>query len=219
MAQANDKEWAKGLHISMSGLIGAGKSTLAADLAHKLNLPLYQEKVSDNQCLEKFYTDQERYGFLLQISLLTQRLNDQHKLAWSESGGVQDRSIYEDIVFCRMLHESGKMSDLEFETYLKHWKTVSTQLPIPDIIVHLQVSPKECMWRIAERGRDMEGGITLDYLTRLNSEYERFLEEISKKIFVISIDWSVFKSTDKVIAAIKKVWENAGNLHHISVRE
>ncbi len=40
---------------AVSGLIGAGKSTLATALAKKLNLPVYYEPVSDNEYLEDFY--------------------------------------------------------------------------------------------------------------------------------------------------------------------
>jgi len=36
------------LFIGISGLIGAGKSTLASALAKELNLPVYYEPVTDN---------------------------------------------------------------------------------------------------------------------------------------------------------------------------
>ena len=50
-----------GLFIGISGLIGAGKSTLATALAKELNLPVYYEPVVDNVYLADFYKDMAKY--------------------------------------------------------------------------------------------------------------------------------------------------------------
>ena len=43
--------------IGISGLIGAGKTTLARELGKVLNLPVYYEPVVENEYLEDFYRD------------------------------------------------------------------------------------------------------------------------------------------------------------------
>lgn len=217
MEQPRDNSWAKGLNIALSGLIGAGKSTLARSLSEELGLQLIEEQVEDNECLKLFYKNRPEYAFVLQISLMVQRLRQQHSQAWTKQGSVQDRSFYEDMVFCRLLRDEGSMTEVEYQTYVALCEVVTKQLPPPDFIIHLQVSPKEALERIKERARGMETGIELDYLTRLSVEYNKFNEEISKRVFVISIDWSVYRSTDKVIETIKRVWENSGNLHRVVV--
>ena len=58
------------LFISISGLIGAGKSTLATKLAEKMNLPCFYEPVIDNTYLADFYKDPARYSFPLQVKHL-----------------------------------------------------------------------------------------------------------------------------------------------------
>lgn len=58
------------LFISISGLIGAGKSTLATKLAEKMELPCFYEPVMDNAYLGDFYRDPARYSFPLQVSFL-----------------------------------------------------------------------------------------------------------------------------------------------------
>ena len=58
----------KDLFISISGLIGAGKSTLATKLAEKMDLPCFYEPVIDNAYLGDFYRDPARYSFPLQVS-------------------------------------------------------------------------------------------------------------------------------------------------------
>ncbi len=55
------------LFISISGLIGAGKSTLATKLGERMNLPVFYEPVIDNIYLSDFYKDPSRYSFPLQV--------------------------------------------------------------------------------------------------------------------------------------------------------
>ncbi|HIN84977.1 MAG TPA: deoxynucleoside kinase, partial [Myxococcales bacterium] len=43
--------------IGIAGMIGAGKSTLCAELAKHLKLPAYYEPVEDNEYLADFYRD------------------------------------------------------------------------------------------------------------------------------------------------------------------
>jgi deoxyadenosine kinase len=58
------------LFITISGIIGAGKSTLATALADKLNLPVFYEPVKDNSYLADFYGDIAKYAFPMQVWLL-----------------------------------------------------------------------------------------------------------------------------------------------------
>ena len=53
------------VYISLAGLIGAGKTTLATALGEELGLPVHFEPVSDNVYLQDFYKDMRRYGFPL----------------------------------------------------------------------------------------------------------------------------------------------------------
>ena len=63
-----DQRNSNDLFISISGLIGAGKTTLADRLAEKMNLPCFREPVIDNAYLADFYKDPARYSFPLQVS-------------------------------------------------------------------------------------------------------------------------------------------------------
>lgn len=50
--------------------VGAGKSTLATELAKLMDLPCYYEPVKDNEYLGDFYKNPARYSFPLQVNYL-----------------------------------------------------------------------------------------------------------------------------------------------------
>ncbi len=64
----DQKNSSSDLFISISGMIGAGKTTLATKLGEKMNLPCFFEPVIDNTYLEDFYKDPSRFSFPLQVS-------------------------------------------------------------------------------------------------------------------------------------------------------
>ena len=59
--------------LVIEGNIGSGKTTLAKMLAADLNAKLILEQFADNPFLPKFYKDQERYSFPLELSFLADR--------------------------------------------------------------------------------------------------------------------------------------------------
>ena len=59
--------------IGISGLLGAGKTSLATELGKVLNLPLYYEPIIEKEYLEDFYKEMKRYSFSFQVYLLNCR--------------------------------------------------------------------------------------------------------------------------------------------------
>jgi len=188
-----------GRYISLCGMIGAGKTTLAAALGERLSLPVHYEPVADNAYLSDFYQDMKRWSFPLQVYLLDKRFRQQQQILWDERGGVQDRTIYEDAVFAKMLLDSGMMEAREHETYTSLLEAMSRFMAKPDVIVYLDVSPEESLRRIRLRDREVETGITLEYLTSLHAAYEEFVCDISRTTRVIRVDYSSFLTTDAVV--------------------
>jgi deoxyadenosine kinase len=173
--------------ISFSGLIGAGKSTIAENISRFAELKLYKEPVESNPYLSLFYADKAKHSFQLQIYLLKERFRQQQQIIWSEEGGVQDRSIYEDLVFARMLTKAGFMSELDLATYTDLFWVMARFMKTPSTLVFLEISPELALARIRERGRECEAGITLEYLQQLRAEYDIFLAEISDIVKVLRV--------------------------------
>jgi deoxyadenosine kinase len=202
--------------IGISGVIGAGKSTLATALAKRLDLPVYYEPVQDNEYLADFYSDIPKYGFAMQVYLLNKRFKQQQEIIWNGKGGVQDRTIYEDSIFAKMLRDSGLMAERDYQTYVSLFQNMSNFMKKPNVIVHLDVSPEESYRRIQMRNRGCESGITLDYLRNLHVAYATFIREISKMIPVIKVDYETFRSVEEMAVAIVREYEQLSTVRSIS---
>ena len=204
------------LFIGISGIIGAGKSTLATALGKALDLPTYYEPVDDNEYLADFYKDIRRYSFQMQIYLLNRRFHQHQQIIWHGRGGVQDRTIYEDPIFAKMLRDQELMDPRDYETYISLFQNMSHFMCKPNLIVYLDVSPEISLSRIESRGRGCEQTISLDYLQALYAEYERFLAEISRVIPVLRVGWNEYKDVEELARAITAGYAHTSFLRDIT---
>ena len=202
------------LFIGIAGIIGAGKSTLAAALGKHLDLPVYYEPVADNEYLADFYRDTKQYSFATQIYLLNRRFQQHQEIIWRGGGGVQDRTIYEDAVFAKMLVDIGLMDERDYRTYVSLFRHMSNFMCRPNVIVYLDVKPERSLERVRSRSRDVETGITLEYLTALHGEYESFIAGISRTVPVIRVDWDRFRDVEEMAVVIEREYLDASFLRN-----
>lgn len=188
-------------YIGIAGTIGVGKSTLTVELAKALNFDPILEEVDGNPYLNAFYGDMKSYGTMMQVWLLNHRFRQHREFVTRISlgrirGVVQDRTIWEDTIFARMLnaHPDKIISDLDYNTYLDLFDNmVLRELVFPQILIYLQCSPETALKRIASRGRVMEKTITLEYLTYLQSNYDQFISEMEQAgVRILRLDWKEF---------------------------
>lgn len=192
------------LFIGIAGMIGAGKSTLAKSLGDLLGIDVYYEPIADNEYLEDFYRDTRRYAFATQIYLLNRRFQQHQEIIWRGRSAVQDRTIYEDSIFAKMLADTGLMEERDYRTYLTLFRHMSNFMCKPNLIVFLDVSPEGSFERIQSRGRDMEKVITLEYLTALHRGYQEFIQEISRVLPVIRVEYDRFATAEEMAEVIQR---------------
>lgn len=182
--------------IVIDGVVGAGKSTLANILVKERGLVLFEEPVVNNPILEKFYHARQRYSFSLQVFFLNQRFRH-IKEASKLSHAVLDRSIYGDVIFARMIHDSGEMTTEEFNLYIDLFENMIEHCKPPKLMVYLEISVDEAIQRIQKRGREYEQIVEREYWERLNRYYRDYFRQYScSPLLKINVDRLDFENNE-----------------------
>jgi deoxyadenosine/deoxycytidine kinase len=163
--------------VLVSGNIGAGKTSLTERLGERLDWVTGYESVADNPYLGDFYRDMRAWAFHLQIFFLGHRAEQHLAMAREPRSAIIDRSIFEDAeIFARASLELGNVTERDFNTYRTVYDLIVGALPAPDLLLYLKAPADILLERIRARGRDIESGITLEYLQLLERYYEQWLD-------------------------------------------
>jgi deoxyadenosine/deoxycytidine kinase len=162
--------------ILVAGNIGSGKTSLTERLGARLGWCTAFESVADNPYLPDFYGNMKSWSFHLQVFFLGHRAQQYLELASGPQSAILDRSIYEDAhIFARALHYMGNLDERDYGSYRRVFDLVVRNLPPPDLLIYLRAPVEVLLTRIRSRGRQIESGITGDYLTLLDSFYEDWM--------------------------------------------
>ncbi len=192
------------MHIAIAGNIGSGKTTLTSLLAKQLRWTPYYESTDDNPYLDSFYDDMKRWSFNLQVYFLNSRFRQVMDIADSKETIVQDRTIYEDAyIFAPNLHQMNLMSTRDFDNYISLFELMSSFLSPPDLLIYLRADVSTLVKQIAQRGRDYEESIRIDYLKRLNERYEEWIAGYDiGKLLIIDVNNIDFRNNPKDLGSI-----------------
>jgi deoxyadenosine/deoxycytidine kinase len=158
--------------VLVAGNIGAGKTSLTERLGAQLGWQTAYESVVDNPYLSDFYQDMAAWAFHLQVFFLGHRAEQHRKLANSRGSAIIDRSIYEDAeIFARAALQLGTITERDYITYRRVFDLVVDYLPRPDLLIMLNAPVDVLVKRIRARGREMEQGISAEYLQLLEDLY------------------------------------------------
>jgi deoxyadenosine/deoxycytidine kinase len=161
----------------VAGNIASGKTSLTDRLGARLGWRTAYESVADNPYLPDFYADMRQWSFHLQVFFLGHRAQQHQELASGSQPAIADRSIYEDAhIFARALFHLGNLSERDYHAYRQVYDIVVGSLPRPDLLIYLRAPVPVLMDRIGQRGREMERGITEDYLSLLETFYADWLQ-------------------------------------------
>ena len=164
------------MHIAIVGNIGAGKTTLTELLAKNYGFEPIYEAVDNNPYLEDFYSDMKRWSFNLQIYFLNSRFRQIVDIQKGNRNILQDRTIYEDaFIFAENLHDMGLMTTRDYENYRAIFDNITSFIKPPDLLIYLKASVPTLVNNIQRRGREYEIGIRIDYLSKLNEKYQKWI--------------------------------------------
>ena len=160
--------------LAIEGNIGAGKSSLAKKMATDFNAKLVLERFADNPFLPKFYEDQSRYAFPLEISFLADRyqqfMDDTSQFDLFKAFMIGDYDIFKSLIFAQIT-----LQKEEFELYRKVFRFMYKEVRKPDIYVYLYQNTNRLLENIKRRGRDYEQQITGEYLDKIHKGYAEFI--------------------------------------------
>lgn len=200
-------------HIAIAGNIGAGKTTLSSKLGRHFGWDVHHESTENNPYLSDFYNDMQRWAFNLQIYFLNSRYQQILEILNGDRTVVQDRTIYEDAyIFAPNLHDMGLMSTRDFNNYFQLFRTMSSQIQPPDLLIYLRASIPTLVAHIQMRGREYEGSMSLDYLKRLNERYENWISGYHEgRLLIINSDDIDFESNPEDLGKVVNMVQ--GELH------
>lgn len=163
--------------VLVAGNIGAGKTSLTERIGERLGWWTGYESVADNPYLSDFYSDMLTWSFHLQVFFLGHRAEQYLDAANDARSAILDRSIYEDAhIFARALHHLGNLAERDYLAYRRLFELVVDSLPPPNLLIYLHAPVEVLMDRIRRRARNMEAGITSEYLSLLEAFYSDWLE-------------------------------------------
>jgi len=162
--------------VVVAGNIGVGKTSLTERIGARLGWRTSYESVADNPYLADFYGDMRSWSFHLQIFFLGHRAEQYLEALRDTRSAILDRSIYEDFyIFARALHHMGDLSERDYLAYRRLFELTVNSMPRPNLLVRLKAPVNILMDRIRRRARNMETGITPEYLSLLDSFYDDWL--------------------------------------------
>jgi deoxyadenosine/deoxycytidine kinase len=162
--------------ILVAGNIGSGKTSLTERIGERLGWFTAYESVGDNPYLPEFYQDMRTWSFHLQVFFLGHRARQHLELAADPRSAIIDRSIYEDAhIFARALYALGNLNERDYQSYRQIFDLVVNTLPAPSLLIYLKAPVPILIQRIRQRARNIETGITTEYLTLLDSFYDEWL--------------------------------------------
>jgi deoxyguanosine kinase len=177
-------------YIAIEGVIGAGKTTIAAFLAEHFSAKLLLEEYEENPFLVKFYEEKDKYSFPLELSFLASRYhqvkNEIEKRDLFQEKIVSDFVLYKSLVFASI-----NLKGDELELYKKLFQIMFQQIPIPDLTIYIYQGIDTLKNNIRQRGRDYEVNIQDSYLEQLNENYLAYFKQLTQHRIVI-IDGSEY---------------------------
>ena len=162
-------------YIAIEGNSGAGTTTLSTKLAEDCNAKLVLERFADNPFLPKFYKDQSRYAFPLEMSFLADRYqqlsDDLAQFDLFKDFVVADYHIFKSLIFAKVT-----LQEDEFRLYKTMFDIIHKEMPKPDLYVYLYQNTERLLENIKKRGRSYEQEIPADYLEKINQGYLDYIK-------------------------------------------
>ena len=195
-------------YIALEGNIGAGKTTLATKIAEDFNAKTVLERFADNPFLPKFYEDQNRYAFPLEMSFLADRYkqlsDDLAQFDLFKDFIVADYHIFKSLIFAKIT-----LAEDEYRLYRTLFDIVYREMPKPDLYVYLYQNSERLLQNIKKRGRSYEQKIPASYLDKINGGYLDYIKsQTNLNVLIIDVsDRDFVKNQEDYLYILNEIQE------------
>ncbi len=159
--------------ISIAGIIGAGKTTLAKKLSEVFNAKILFEPYDTNPFLPAVYAGNKDLALDSQLYFLTSRINQ-----LSSDNLAKGRIVISDYVFNKeMIYAKRLLDGRQFALYQEIYKHLRTSVTQPVLVIYLIDSAENCLDRIHQRSRPYEQKIQPEFLKALAADHEQLFAD------------------------------------------
>jgi deoxyguanosine kinase len=192
----------RGQLVSIAGVIGAGKSTLAGGLSDKFGFKLIKEVYETNPFMKRVYAGDKAVALDSQLYFLLSRC-EQMKLENLTPGqvAVSDYIMDKELIYANLWLDS-----VQLEIYEKINAAMNKTVAEPSLAIYLKLNPAKCLERIKVRNRPYEQKIDLQFLETLFAGYEKLFDKFNRcPVITIDADEFDFRRGDEVEKLGKKI--------------
>ncbi len=153
-------------------------------IAQENNAKLVLEQFDHNPFLPKFYKDQERYSFPLELSFLA----DRYKQLKNELLNPDSFHAYlvADYYFAKTaIFAQNTLKGDEYHLFRQIFDIIFESMPKPDLYVYLHADVDRLLKNIETRGRSYEQNMEPAYLKKIENGYFNFFSQVSNFPVVI----------------------------------
>ena len=162
-------------YVAIEGNIGSGKTSLSNLMSDEFNAKIVLERFADNPFLPKFYDDQERFAFPLEMSFLADRYqqltDDLAQFDLFKNFIVSDYYIFKSLIFAQVT-----LQKEEYALYRKMFDIMYKEISKPDLYIYLYQNTDRLLENIKKRGRIYEQNIEASYLRKIHVGYTNFIK-------------------------------------------
>ncbi len=181
--------------VSVAGVIGVGKTTMAKKLSGLLGCKLFLEPYDMNPFMPDVYAGKKELALDSQLYFLISRIGQLNGSTLTQGQiAISDYVFDKELIYARRL-----LNKQQQDLYEKVFQPFSEKVTRPALIIYLQDSAPKCLERIHRRNRPYEQKIELPFLEALSSDYEQlFTDWKTCPVIRISISESDYTKDENI---------------------
>jgi deoxyguanosine kinase len=157
--------------VSVAGIIGVGKTTLAKKLGEALRAPVLFEPYDTNPFLREVYAGKIELALDSQLYFLVHR-TEQIGRGVLPAGQVTvtDYVFDQEMIYARRL-----LNPTQLALYERIYRPFAQWVTPPTLVIYLHDASANCLQRIHQRGRPYEQQVGVEFLEALDGDYQQML--------------------------------------------